>query len=192
MKKLAITLALLIFVGPSPALLAVGLLMTPAAQAAACLPGSLTVGAIPDELTATAADGTSITLTRTQLTHAATIITVGGRTSGVGAPGVVIALMAAMEFAHPLLHLAQQCGGAARLGEDGRVLDKGGVRIAWVSLQVLHEHAAFTQSLAVLLVGSQCAPVVWNAQVHCGQSLGEVRGRWTDDSMCKSHVPSRS
>lgn len=29
MKKLAITLALLIFVGPSPALLAVGLLMTP-------------------------------------------------------------------------------------------------------------------------------------------------------------------
>ena len=96
MKKLAITLALLIFVGPSPALLAVGLLMTPAAQAAACLPGSLTVGAIPDELTATAADGTSITLTRTQLTHAATIITVGGRTSGVGAPGVVIALMAAL------------------------------------------------------------------------------------------------
>ncbi|KJL29680.1 Murein DD-endopeptidase MepM [Microbacterium azadirachtae] len=96
MKKLALALALLIFLGPSPALLAVGLLMTPAAQAAACLPGSLTVGAIPDELTATAADGTSITLTRTQLTHAATIITVGGRTSGVGSPGVVIALMAAL------------------------------------------------------------------------------------------------
>ncbi|MGY2436642.1 hypothetical protein ACW4FQ_26195, partial [Escherichia coli] len=96
MKKLTLALALLIFLGPYPALLAVGLLVSPATQAGACLPGSLTVGAIPDELTATTADGTSITLTRTQLTHAATIITVGGRTSGVGAPGVVIALMAAL------------------------------------------------------------------------------------------------
>ena len=84
-KKLALALVLLIFLGPSPALLAVGLLINPATQAAACLPGTLTVGAIPGELTATTAGGTTITLTRTQLTHAATIITVLPAT-GAGSP----------------------------------------------------------------------------------------------------------
>ncbi|MDQ7991090.1 MAG: M23 family metallopeptidase [Propionicimonas sp.] len=95
MKKLAAVAVALLFLAPSSVLLGVATLVNPSAQAA-CLPGSLTVGPIPDSLTATAKDGTRITLGKTQLTRAATIITVGGRTSGVGRPGVVIALMAAL------------------------------------------------------------------------------------------------
>jgi hypothetical protein len=44
----------------------------------------------------TTANGETFTLNRQQLTHAATIITVGGRIDGVGRPGVKIALMAAL------------------------------------------------------------------------------------------------
>lgn len=54
------------------------------------------VGDVPDRLTARTADGITITLDRTQLTHAATIATVGSRTPGIGREGVRIALMAAL------------------------------------------------------------------------------------------------
>lgn len=93
-KLLALAVALLFF-GPSSGLIGIGVLMNPAATAA-CLPGSLIVGPIPDSLTATTKDGTTITLNKAQLTHAATIITVGGQTAGVGRPGVVVALMAGL------------------------------------------------------------------------------------------------
>lgn len=95
MRKLAALAVALLFFAPSTALLGVATMANPAATAM-CLPGSLMVGPIPDSLTATTRDGTTITLNRTQLTHAATIITVGGQTAGVGRPGVVIALMAAL------------------------------------------------------------------------------------------------
>ncbi|MFT4123712.1 MAG: M23 family metallopeptidase [Microbacteriaceae bacterium] len=95
MKKLAAAAVALLFLAPSSVLLGVATLVNPSAQAV-CLPGSLTVGPIPDSLTATTKDGTTITLGKTQLTRAATIITVGGQTSGVGRPSVVIALMAAL------------------------------------------------------------------------------------------------
>lgn len=94
-KKLLALAVALIFLGPSTALIGVGVLMNPAATAA-CLPGSLIVGQVPDSLTATTRAGETVTLNKTQLTHAATIITVGARTAGVGRPGVVIALMAAL------------------------------------------------------------------------------------------------
>ncbi len=93
-KLLALAVALLFF-GPSAGLIGVGVLMNPAATAT-CLPGSLIVGPIPDSLTATTKDGTAITLNKAQLTHAATIITVGGQTAGVRRPGVVVALMAGL------------------------------------------------------------------------------------------------
>ncbi len=54
------------------------------------------VGDVPDHLTTRTSDGLTITLDRTQLTHAATIATVGSRTPGVGREGVHIALMAAL------------------------------------------------------------------------------------------------
>lgn len=84
------------FFGPASCLLAVALLLTPAGPAA-CLPtSSLTLEAIPPQLTATASDGSALTLDRVQLSRAATIISTGSRTSGVGRDGVVIALMAAL------------------------------------------------------------------------------------------------
>jgi murein DD-endopeptidase MepM/ murein hydrolase activator NlpD len=95
LKKLLALAVALIFVGPSTALIGVGVLMNPAATAA-CLPGSLIVGQVPDSLTATTRAGETVNLNKTQLTHAATIITVGARTAGVGRPGAVIALMAAL------------------------------------------------------------------------------------------------
>ncbi len=95
MKKLLALAVALTFLGPSTALLGIGVLMNPAATAS-CLPGSLIVGQVPDSLTSTTRNGETITLNKTQLTHAATIITVGARTAGIGRPGVVIALMAAL------------------------------------------------------------------------------------------------
>jgi murein DD-endopeptidase MepM/ murein hydrolase activator NlpD len=57
---------------------------------------SIQVGDVPDHLTTRTANGITITLDRTQLTHAATIATIGGHTPGVGREGVRIALMAAL------------------------------------------------------------------------------------------------
>ncbi|MFV4914182.1 M23 family metallopeptidase [Microbacterium lacticum] len=96
MKKLAVLALALLFLAPSTALLGVATLGGTSATAAVCTPGSLAVGPIPDSLTATTRSGETVTLNRTQLTHAATIITVGGQTAGVGRPGVLIALMAAL------------------------------------------------------------------------------------------------
>ncbi len=95
-KLLAIGLTLILF-GPGLVFLGIGVLLNPAAEAA-CLPGlgSLALGPVPDSLTATTKDGATVTLNKAQLTHAATIITVGGQTAGVGRPGAVIAIMAAL------------------------------------------------------------------------------------------------
>ena len=95
MRKLAALAVALLFFAPATVLLGVATMVNPSASAA-CLPGSLIVGPIPDSLTATTRDGTAVTLNRAQLTHAATIITTGSQTAGVGRPGVVIALMAAL------------------------------------------------------------------------------------------------
>ena len=94
MKALLAALAVLILGGPAGAMLAIGLFVTPAA--ASCGDRTLSVGDIPDSLTATTASGASVSLDHTQLTHAATIITVAGRTQGAGRPAALIALMAAL------------------------------------------------------------------------------------------------
>ena len=96
MKKLALLALTLLLLGPSTILLGVATLGGTPATAAVCTPGSLAVGPIPDSLTATTRNGETVTLNRQQLTHAATIITVGGQTAGVGREGVLIALMAAL------------------------------------------------------------------------------------------------
>lgn len=103
MRKVITTLVLAgLFLGPSVVLLGLGVLMNPAARAeAVCLPGtSLTVGPVPDSLTATTRNGETVTLNRAQLTHAATIITIGGQTEGINDRGAVIALMAALTESH--------------------------------------------------------------------------------------------
>ena len=95
MKKLAVGLAALLFAGPAALLVLVGVLANPSAVAA-CTTSSLSVGTVPDSLTATTKDGVSVTLDKTQLTHAATILTVAGQVNGVGRPGAFIAIMAAL------------------------------------------------------------------------------------------------
>jgi murein DD-endopeptidase MepM/ murein hydrolase activator NlpD len=96
MKKLLVLVLSLIFLGPSTVLIGVGVLMNPAVSAACLTGGTLSVGGIPDSLATTTKGGQTITLDKTQLTRAATVITVGEQTSGVGRAGVVIALMAGL------------------------------------------------------------------------------------------------
>ena len=94
MKKLISILVILVLACPLAGLVSVAALMNPAAIS--CGSGSLVVGSIPDSLTAQTQDGRSITLNKRQLTHAATIITIGAQTAGVGREGALIALMAAL------------------------------------------------------------------------------------------------
>lgn len=97
-KALIVLLVAAVMFGPTVILLGVGVLLNPAARAeATCLPGtSLVVGPVPDSLTATTRNGETITLSRQQLTHAATIITAGSQIEGINHRGVTIALMAAL------------------------------------------------------------------------------------------------
>ena len=95
-KTVIAAVALALFFGPASCLLAMSVVMNPAAQAS-CLPqADVSVGTVPGRLDVTAADGSRFTLHRAQLTHAAMIITIGGRTRGVGRDGVIVALMAAL------------------------------------------------------------------------------------------------
>ncbi|MFB7893678.1 M23 family metallopeptidase [Microbacterium sp. NPDC056044] len=94
MSKLVGSLLVVVLMLPSFGLIVVATLLSPALTS--CSANSLVVGPIPESLTARTRDGHSITLNRQQLSHAATIMTIGAQTVGVGRPGVVIALMAAL------------------------------------------------------------------------------------------------
>jgi murein DD-endopeptidase MepM/ murein hydrolase activator NlpD len=101
MRVLMIVVVLAVLFGPATALTAYALLAP--APSTGCEPGGATVGSVgslPAELTATTTGGTPVSLDRTQLGHAATIITVGSRTEGVGSDGVLVALMAALTESH--------------------------------------------------------------------------------------------
>ena len=96
MRKPVLGLVLVgLFFGPASCLLAMGVLLNPAAQAA-CLPSSVAVEQTPHRLTARTSDGIAVRLDRAQLTRAATIVSVGAGTRGVGRDGILIALMAAL------------------------------------------------------------------------------------------------
>jgi murein DD-endopeptidase MepM/ murein hydrolase activator NlpD len=95
-RKLAVAALALVFFGPAIGLIGIGVLMNPAAAYCANLTGNVNVGPIPDSLTVTTANGQSFTLNRQQLTHAATIISIGSSIDGVGRAGIKIALMAAL------------------------------------------------------------------------------------------------
>ena len=96
LKKVAAAVLALVLLGPMLGLVGVGVLMNPAAANCVVPGGSVTVGDVPESLTVTTRDGTTFTLNKTQLTHAATIIAIGGGIEGVGRPGITIALMAAL------------------------------------------------------------------------------------------------
>lgn len=97
LKKLLIAGLAALMLTPAGILLAVAVLATPAANASCTTAGeTVTVVDVPDSLTAVARDGTTLTLNKQQLTHAATIITVAAGIDGVNSAGTTIALMAAL------------------------------------------------------------------------------------------------
>lgn len=97
LKNFAFGAVALMFLAPTLGLVTVGLVMNPAAVAACTISGTgVSVRNVPDSLPVTTADGFTFTLTKRQLTHAATIITVGSKIDGVTRAGLKIALMAAL------------------------------------------------------------------------------------------------
>lgn len=89
--------ALALLLGPVSCMVGLAIGVHPSAGApATCSTGVLTVGTIPRQLTASTADGVRLTLDQTQLTRAATIVSIGSRTPGVGRDGGLVALMAAL------------------------------------------------------------------------------------------------
>lgn len=85
-----------VLLGPAITLMGLATVMNPAAQASCLTTTPFTVGAVPDRLAATTSDGITVSLDKEQLTHAATIVGVGGQIRGVGRDGVLVALMAAL------------------------------------------------------------------------------------------------
>lgn len=95
LKKVAIGAVGLMFLAPTFGLVSIGLAMNPSASAA-CTVDSFNVQNVPDSLTVTTADGYTFNLNKKQLTHAATIITVGSKIDGINRNALKIALMAAL------------------------------------------------------------------------------------------------
>lgn len=93
-RKVLTLLLALALITPATGGITVGLLANPALVS--CAASTLVVGPIPDSLTSTTRDGDVVTLTKRQLERAATVISVGAATAGVGRTGVLIALMAAL------------------------------------------------------------------------------------------------
>ncbi|WP_423464214.1 M23 family metallopeptidase [Promicromonospora sp. MS192] len=101
MRILAVAAVAVFLFGPPTALTAYALLAP--APSTGCEAGGTAVGAVgslPAELTATTTGGDVVRLDRVQLGHAATIITTGSRTTGVGRDGILVALMAALTESH--------------------------------------------------------------------------------------------
>lgn len=70
MKKLAAAALALVLLGPSFALVGIGVLMNPASTAACTVTGNgITIGDVPESLTVTTANGETFTLNNRQLTH---------------------------------------------------------------------------------------------------------------------------
>ena len=94
MNKMSLLILVAVLLSPTVVLLSLGVMMNPAASS--CLQSSMVVGGVPDRVEAATSDGTPIVLDRTQLTRAATILTVGSRTPGITREGMLIALIAGL------------------------------------------------------------------------------------------------
>src|SRR5690625_4532702 len=95
MKRLLLFGAVFAVLAVAFGVLPVLVLTMPPGAAVSCLEAGRVVH-VPQELAATTRDGTGVELNHTQLTHAATIITIGAGIDGVGREGVLVALMAGL------------------------------------------------------------------------------------------------
>ncbi|WP_345750902.1 M23 family metallopeptidase [Microbacterium rhizophilus] len=95
-KTLAGLAVAVLLLGPSTVLVGMGGMVSLTTQSYCLAPNAGLVGEVPDSLTATTANGATVTLNRTQLTHARTVLLVGMETEGVTRDGLLIALMAGL------------------------------------------------------------------------------------------------
>lgn len=118
MLAAAIIAAVLLF--PTACLTSIPVFVPALTQMGTSCDSAIEVGDVPSHLTTRTSDGITITLDRTQLTHAATIATIGSRIRGVGRDGVRIALMAALtESSLRMLANASAWPDSARYPNDG-------------------------------------------------------------------------
>lgn len=97
MKKLITAIVVLVLTAPMVMVMGVGMFANPAAtEQGMCVSEDLTVGPIPEELVSETANGEPVTLNRTQLERAASIITGGSRIDGINREAIIISLMAAL------------------------------------------------------------------------------------------------
>lgn len=109
-----------LLLSPTVCLSSVAMFVQAVAPSNSSCGGEIEVGDVPDRLTTRTADGTIVTLGRTQLTHAATIAAVGSRTPGISREGVRIALMAALtESSLRMLANTSAWPESARFPNDG-------------------------------------------------------------------------
>ncbi|WP_448071058.1 M23 family metallopeptidase [Georgenia yuyongxinii] len=103
---LLVAAAIAVLAAPLGVAALVAVTMTPGATASCGIaaPVGGRVVQVPDTLSATTRDGTGVRLDRAQLTHAATIITIGAGIDGVGRQGVLVALMAALTESRLLMY----------------------------------------------------------------------------------------
>lgn len=124
MVKATVAGLLVVLFGPATVLLGMGVVINPAAQASCLASNSLVAAHPPAQLTAHRSDGVTVTLDQAQLTRAATIISVGGATDGVGRDGVVVALMAALTESNlRMLSNTSAYPQSARYPNDGNGAD---------------------------------------------------------------------
>lgn len=121
MKKTLAVVACLILLAPFGATTSVGLLASPALLfQGTCSREGLNVGPVPDELTAETKNGETITLGRTQLERASSIITGGSEIEGIDDNAVIIALMAALTESN-----LKQLANSAAYPESGDMPNDG-------------------------------------------------------------------
>lgn len=97
MKKLITAMVALVLTAPMVMVMGVGMFANPGAtEQGMCVSEDLTVGPVPDELVSETANGEPVTLNRTQLERAASIITGGSRIEGINREAIIISLMAAL------------------------------------------------------------------------------------------------
>ena len=96
MHRIVVAAVVAVLAGPSVVVVVLTLFVSSIVGAACSTATPVTVGPIPEQLQATAADGSPVRLDRTQLGHAATIMAVGSRITGVGHEGLLAALMAGL------------------------------------------------------------------------------------------------